>query len=190
MARKQTAASAQVIVAASAPQVSEVQALVTAMFNVADSTLNAKALAFDLLADLKTVEDVNKVRDDFKAKYAEGYKAKYPANKAEDCTNACNMAWSRVCAYAKEKGWDKPQAEGAKATKAREARADASKGKVDGRTAKAKGAKVDGVVVGKAGDDLDVAMQTIRGDAELRAMFDAWYAKAQQFVAVKKSLAA
>jgi hypothetical protein len=169
-----------------------VKDLVTAMFNVADSTLNAKAQAYDLLADLKDVDAVNKVRDEFKAAYAEGYKAKYPSNKAEDCTNACNMAWSRVCAYAKEKGWDKPVADNAKAAKAREARADASKGKVDGRTAKAKG-KVEGVVVGKvarAGDELDAAMDVIRNDDMLRAAFNQWFEKAKAAQAALKALAA
>lgn len=184
MARK-----AQTAVIANAPAQTDVQKLVVAMFNVADSTLNAKAQAYDLLCDLKDVDAVNKVRDEFKAAYADGYKAKYPSNKPEDCTNACNMAWSRVCAYAKEKGWDKPVADNAKATKAREARADASKGKVDGRTAKAKG-KVTGVVVGKAMDDLDAAMQVIRDNPQLKAMFDVWFAKAQVAADALKALAA
>lgn len=170
----------------------ESQVLVAAMFALSDSTLNAKALAFDLLADLKDVESVNKVRDTFKADYAAAYMVKYPSNKAEDCTNACNMAWSRVCAYAKDKGWEKPMAEGAKATKARETRKVESAGKVDGRTAKAKG-KVEGVVVGKvakAGDELDVAMDVIRNDDMLRAAFNAWFEKAKAAQAALKALAA
>lgn len=187
MARKAQAVATVATVAT----VTDSQALVAAMFALSDSTLNAKAMAFDLLCDLKDVDSVNKVRDTFKADYATQYKVKYPTNKAEDCTNACNMAWSRVCAYAKEKGWDKPMAEGAKATKAREARAAESKGKVDGRTAKAKGsAKVTGVVVAKAGDDLDAAMQVIRDNPQLRAMFDVWYAKAQVAAEALKALAA
>lgn len=171
--------------------VTDSQALVAAMFALSDSTLNAKAMAFDLLSDLKTVDDVNKVRDTFKADYAVQYKAKYPTNKDADCTNACNMAWSRVCAYAKEKGWDKPVAENAKAAKARADRAAANVGKTDGRTAKAKA--VTGVVVGKvskAGDELDAAMQVIRDDEMLRAAFNAWFEKAKAAQAALKALAA
>ena len=188
MARKAQATVATVNTVASQ---TESQALVAAMFALSDSTLNAKALAYDLLADLKDVESVNKVRDTFKADYAVQYKAKYPTNKEADCTNACNMAWSRVCAYAKEKGWDKPMADGAKATKAREARKAESAGKVDGRTAKAKA--VSGVVVGKvakAGDELDAAMDVIRNDDMLRAAFNAWFEKAKAAQQALKALAA
>jgi hypothetical protein len=176
-----------------ADQQKDVSALVDSFFALSEQSDNVKVDAYDLLIELKDVGEVNAVRDAFKAAYAVGYVARFPKNEKEKCTNACNMAWSRVCSYAKEKGWEKPVAESAKAKAAREARAEQSKGKVDGRTAKAKGAKVEGVVVAKvatAHDDLDEAMQMIRDNPTLRAAFDVWFQKAQAAAAALAALAA
>jgi uncharacterized protein YajQ (UPF0234 family) len=186
------AAVAPVAYVLTAEQTADVAKLAVSFFALTDAADNVKVDAYDILSDLKTVEEVNAVRDAFKAEYAKGYDSRFANADKEKRTNACNMAWSRVCAYAKEKGWDKPVAENAKAKAAREARAAESKGKVDGRTAKAKG-KVEGVVVAKvatAHDDLDEAMQLIRDNATLRAAFDVWFAKAQAAAAALAALAA
>lgn len=168
MARKQNA-----VVATSA--LNAAQALVKAMLDVSDANLNIAALALDYVTDCADVDAVNKVRDEFKAAYAEGYKARYPSNDEEKCKNACNMAWSRVCAFAKDKGWDKPVAETAGAKKARDRREAKSSGKIDGRTEK-KGAKVTGIVC--EDEELREAFAEILKSEALQDAFFAWFDEA------------
>lgn len=173
----------------SAERTAEAQKLAASFFAMSDAADNTKAEAFDVLNACGGVDEVNAVRDAFKAAYATGYDARFPNGDKDKRTNACNMAWSRVCSYAKERGWIKPMSTGTKATKAREGRAVESAGKTDGRTAKAReSGKVAGVIVAK--DDLDAAMDVLRANPQLRAMFDVWFAKAQVAADALKALAA
>lgn len=180
MARTQQVARATIITG--------VSAYVSALFDAMTATAKADHLAYEMVKGCDTVESTNAIRDDFKAEYIKARKerdgAAFDADKAKA---ACDMAWSRVCAKAKEQGWEKPVAETKGAKKAREQRAKAGEGKVDGRTTRTgsrnKGsAKVSGVIVPDVGDDdeLQAALDWVMDDETRQTLFIAWVESQQK----------
>lgn len=155
--------------------VNAVGAYVAALLDLQTSARNCAALALDLVSECTTVESLNVVRDSFKAEYATQYQARNPTTfDAEKCKNASNMAWSRTCANAKDLGYVRPVAETAGAQKARDARAKAGAGKVDGRTTKTKlSTKVAGIL--SDNEELMSAFASIAKDATLAEAFLDWF---------------
>lgn len=171
-----------------AVEVNAIGAYVTALFDAMVATARADDLAYDMVKSCATVEVTNKVRDDFKAAYTARRKADDAAAfDADKCKASADMAWSRVCAKAKDRGWVKPVAETAGATKARNTRAAASAGKVDGRTTrtgsrnKGSAKKVD-VIVPDAGDDeeLQAALDWVMEDDTRATLFVKWVESQQK----------
>jgi hypothetical protein len=172
-----------------APAANAVGAYVTALFDAMTAAAKADGLAYEMVKGCATVESTNAIRDEFKAAYIAKRKdvdaAAFDADKAKA---AGDMAWSRVCAKAKEQGWVKPVAENAKAATARTTRAKASAGKVDGRTlrtgsrASNKGVKavldqrVKDVIVPETGDDTELqdAFDWVMEDESRMTLFVNW----------------
>jgi hypothetical protein len=170
-----------------AVEANAIGAYVTALFDAMVATAKADDLAYAMVKDCADVEATNKVRDDFKAAYTARRKSDDGAAfDADKCKASADMAWSRVCAKAKDRGWVKPVAETKGAKNARESRAKASAGKVDGRTTrtgsrnKGSAKKVD-VIVPDAGDDeeLQAAFDWVMEDDTRMTLFVKWV-EAQQ----------
>lgn len=162
---------------AAAANTNAIGAYVNALFDAMVANAKADDLAYEMVKDCTTVDGTNKVRDDFKAAYIARRKsddgAAFDADKAKA---AGDMAWSRVCAKAKDRGWVKPVAENAKAKAARDSRAKASAGKVDGRTTKtgsrASNKTVKGIIVDD--DEVQVAVDWVMEDETRITLFLKW----------------
>lgn len=158
---------------------------VGALFDLQQSNANANQLAFDLVKDCADVESLNVVRDAFKAEYATQYKARVGKDEAK-CKAAVDMAWSRTMGRAKDMGYERPQADNAKAKKARDGRKAASAGKVDGRTTKKPATVAVIVPESDTDEDLNAAFDWVMESDENITLFKAWVAAHQNKAPVRK----